>query len=68
MKQPQPTAIDDQVLVIAERRGDRVRALYVRRGPRPAVIESREFEGMSSFFSWVDTLHCGDVRMLLPAA
>ncbi len=68
MKQPQTTAIDDQVLVIAERRGDRVRALHVRRGARPTVVETREFEGMSSLFSWVETLHCGDVRMLLPAA
>ena len=68
MKQPQPTAIDDQVLVIAERRGDRVRALHVRRGARPTVVESREFDGMSSLFSWVDVLHCADVRMLLPAA
>jgi len=68
VKQPQPTAIDDQVLVIAERRGDRVRALHVRRGARPTVVESREFDGMSSLFSWVDVLHCADVRMLLPAA
>jgi hypothetical protein len=68
VKQPQPTAIDDQTLVIVERRADRVRALRVRRGNRPVVEEAREFDGLSPLFAWVESIRCGDVRMLLPAA
>jgi hypothetical protein len=71
VKPTTPTTYDDQLLVVAERRADRVRALLVRKGERSTVLDAREFDGsdpVSALLSWSESSRCGDVRMLLPAS
>ncbi|MFM1868593.1 MAG: hypothetical protein RL591_2001, partial [Planctomycetota bacterium] len=71
MKPTTPTTYDDQLLAVAERRADRVRALLVRKGERPTVLDAREFDGgdpMAALLSWTESSRCGDVRVLLPAS
>lgn len=71
MKPNTPTTYDDQLLAVAERRADRVRALLVRKGDRPTVLDAREFEGsdpVSALLTWTESSRCGDVRVMLPAS
>lgn len=71
MKPTTPTTYDDQLLAVAERRADRVRALLVRKGERPTVLDAREFHAadtMAALLSWTESSRCGDVRILLPAS
>lgn len=71
MKPTTPTTYDDQLLAVAERRADRVRALLVRKGERPTVLDAREFDAadpMTALLSWTESSRCGDVRVLLPAS
>ena len=71
MKPTTPTTYDDQLLAVAERRADRVRAVLVRKGERPTVLDAREFDAadpMAALLSWTESSRCGDVRVLLPAS
>lgn len=71
MKPNTPTTYDDQLVAVAERRADRVRALLVRKGERPTVLDAREFEGsdpVNALLTWAESNRCGDVRVMLPAS
>jgi hypothetical protein len=62
----------DQLLAVAERRADRVRALLVSQGVGGhTVLDAREFDAadpMAALLSWTESSRCGDVRVLLPAS
>ena len=74
MKHPPTNTTDDQLLAVAERRADRLRAILVRKSERstdkPTVLDAREFDGadLSGLLGWLESQRCGDVRFVLPAA
>ncbi len=74
MKKPPTNTPDDQLLAVAHRRADRLRAVLVRKseraGDKPTVLDAREFDGadVAGLLSWLDSQRCSDVRFVLPAS
>jgi len=64
--QPTPS-IDDTLLAVAERQSDQWRALLVRRGDQPTVLDARTFTSDAAIAAWLGEQRCGDLRVVLPA-